>query len=463
VLLVGDGDRFPVRYTKTDRKDANAFDTAFYPMDLYYAALYKQDGSFDDWDNNNNGYYGELHGETHTGSINIDLVNLVPIVAVGRVPASTLEEVNRYVQKVIRYENSEDRSWAANALLAATHDWQFDACHVMERIARNVLKRFQVTLLFSAGSPCDGAGNLTPGAITSALNRGVGLFGYIGHGDVGSLATGNGYWDAPEVAQLTNSKELAVMLVAACSTAMFATLPPYSAYTDINGNNHVGTVGGEVFNARPPQPACLQRWSDPDNDLATLLTVRTDAGAVAYLGGVTGIQMYEPVEYLLQGLVSHPTLGEAWQWMVAHFYNVQGVPGTLSQPDWFAVARMHHPWKYMLFGDPSLKVMRPPESPLHRQYDLSESYWRTLYGLIDDSPGAVINIITGKIKPIPPVYRDILKHVLIDEIARTLPTTAGLRIRKVVLESAIRTFQNEVDEVKEMIEASTRTSGDKEA
>src|SRR5665647_1146430 len=42
VMLVGDSDTFPVRFTKTDRYDPNAFNTAFYPTDLYYAALYKQ-------------------------------------------------------------------------------------------------------------------------------------------------------------------------------------------------------------------------------------------------------------------------------------------------------------------------------------------------------------------------------------------------------------------------------------
>ncbi len=89
VLLAGDSDVFPVRYTKTDREDGKAFNSAFYPTDLYYAALYKEDGSFDDWDGNHNGYFGELHGETHSGPINIDHVNLTPRVGVGRIPASS--------------------------------------------------------------------------------------------------------------------------------------------------------------------------------------------------------------------------------------------------------------------------------------------------------------------------------------------------------------------------------------
>ena len=80
VLLMGDSDILPVRFTKTDRKDAASKDTAFYATDLYYAAIHKSDGSFDNWDGNGNGYYGELHGESHTGPINIDQVSLDPVV-----------------------------------------------------------------------------------------------------------------------------------------------------------------------------------------------------------------------------------------------------------------------------------------------------------------------------------------------------------------------------------------------
>jgi hypothetical protein len=357
VLLVGDSDTFPVRYTKTDRGDQNAFNTAFYPTDLYYAALYKQNGSFDDWDANHNGYYGELNGETHTGPINIDQVNLEPTVAVGRVPASTLDEVNRYVQKVIRYEQQAyGANWTKRALLMATNDWILDACHVQERIAQNYLNMYMSTILSSTGSPCAGAGSLTSPAVTQGFNSGVGLVGYIGHGNPSNLAIPGDWWGTNNIPQLTNVDRLPVMFVAACETAEFATLPPYSAYVDVNNVKHQGTIQGERFTSLPPQPSCFQTWYDPDQDLATQLTVRTNAGVIAYLGGVTGMQRCELLEYFFQGLPNCATIGEAWQWMVRHYYDVQGLPGTLTSPDWGAVARVHQPWKYMLFGDPSLRI-----------------------------------------------------------------------------------------------------------
>src|SRR5262245_34451899 len=66
-LLVGDADTFPVRFMVLDRCTPEAFDTAFYPSDLYYGDVAKDDGSFDDWNGNTQGhhaaYFGEVQGE----------------------------------------------------------------------------------------------------------------------------------------------------------------------------------------------------------------------------------------------------------------------------------------------------------------------------------------------------------------------------------------------------------------
>jgi hypothetical protein len=358
VLLVGDSDIFPVRYTKTDRANPDACNTAFYPTDLYYAALYKQDGSFDDWDANHNGYYGELNGETHTGPINVDEVSLEPVVAVGRVPASTPAEVKCYVDKVISYEqNSNHADWARNALLMATDDPFPEACQVMERVAHDDLPGYSCTILSSTGSPCTSAGSLTPEAITQNINSGIGLVGFIGHGSWDSLDLTRGvFWGIRDIPQLTNTTMLPIMFASACNTAAFSIIPPYDGYTDVNGINHNGTNNREKFPSTPPQPSCTQPLLDPDDDLATNLTVRTNAGVVAYLGGVTGMQYYEPLEYFFHAVPTRNTVGEAWQYMVKHYYEVFGMPGSLSRPDWEAVARVHQPWKITLCGDPSIRI-----------------------------------------------------------------------------------------------------------
>ena len=357
-FLIGDADNFPVRFTKTDRNVAEAYNTAFYPTDLYYACLYRQDGSFDDWNANKNQYYGELQGHPpNTGIINVDQVNMIPTVAVGRAPVSTKKELERYVNKIISYElQAFNAKWTKNALLLATHDWHNNACNVQEDNAKKHLKGYTSTLLFSAGSPCSGAGKLTASALTSWFNKGVGLIAYIGHGSASGLAIPNSPWGTANIPQLKNTK-LPIMIVDGCETALFTgMLPPYGKYVDINNVKHNGTSGGELFTSPPPQPHCIQNWYDPDSDLATQLTVGTDAGVIAYIGGVTGMQFYTPLVYFLKGLQSCQYLGDAWKYMVQHYYQEQQIPSYLSQPNWGAVAANIQGWIVMLFGDPSLRI-----------------------------------------------------------------------------------------------------------
>ena len=90
--------------------------------------------------------------------------------------------------------------------------------------------------------------------------------------------------------EVQNAKRLPVMISAGCSTARFATLPPYEAYVDIHGVEHKGSDAGEVFAEPPPPPAPYQsgRFSPPG--LGKQLVVGSENGAVAYFGCNTGSQ-----------------------------------------------------------------------------------------------------------------------------------------------------------------------------
>ena len=109
VLLVGDATVLPVRYMVLDRVTPAAFDTAFYPSDLYYADVARADGSFDDWNGRKDGYHGRYFGEVHGeknkhDAINFDKVHYVPTLAVGRWPVSTPQEATTLVEKTIAFE-----------------------------------------------------------------------------------------------------------------------------------------------------------------------------------------------------------------------------------------------------------------------------------------------------------------------------------------------------------------------
>ncbi|TFG26738.1 hypothetical protein EU527_19380 [Candidatus Thorarchaeota archaeon] len=129
VLLVGDADMFPVRYIAMDWNvhtpepdKLPSSDFVYSASDLYYADLFNSSEDFHDWDFDKNGMYGELWGAWKmSGPINYDRLDMVSDVAVGRIPASTIEEVRNYVDKVISYEThaSKESDWLMNALLVA--------------------------------------------------------------------------------------------------------------------------------------------------------------------------------------------------------------------------------------------------------------------------------------------------------------------------------------------------------
>jgi hypothetical protein len=132
VLVVGDADKFPIRYLTLDWGASTpnpdhipASDFVFSASDLYYADLLNSSEDFDDWDYDKNGWYGELWGANNLaalGPINHDRIDMFPDVALGRVPASTQEEVARFVEKVISYETHakyEGADWIRDALLIA--------------------------------------------------------------------------------------------------------------------------------------------------------------------------------------------------------------------------------------------------------------------------------------------------------------------------------------------------------
>ena len=111
LLLVGDVDVMPVRYMVLDRGTPEAFNYAFYPSDLYYADLAKENGAFEDWNAMKQGfhgrYFGEVRGETNKkGPINYDQVDYRPEIAFGRWPVSTARDLRTVAEKTIAYEES---------------------------------------------------------------------------------------------------------------------------------------------------------------------------------------------------------------------------------------------------------------------------------------------------------------------------------------------------------------------
>ena len=111
----------PVRYITTDRVTPAAFDYAFYPSDLYYGDVAKDDGSFDAWNAQRRGfhgqYFGEVRGEKNKHDpINYDQIHYRCQVAVGRWPVSNCEAIENGRRQVDEIRNRHPRRHAMPGL-----------------------------------------------------------------------------------------------------------------------------------------------------------------------------------------------------------------------------------------------------------------------------------------------------------------------------------------------------------
>jgi hypothetical protein len=413
-MLVGDGDMFPARFVKwwlrtetveDEQKYKGAFHTLFVPSDLYYAALFKDDGSFDDWDGNKDGYFGEVPPfgpNAGNGPINPDDVHMIPNLAVGRIPASTPEEVRVYVRKVIAYEKEAfDKSWTKAALLVSG-DYSSEYSAKLNDIASKYLQGYKIHKLYwwqndwgAKPKYIKDIESPTPEKINAYMNppEGVKFVAYMGHGDHNGWAIGPNVWyashylktgdplydpsDRGNIDDLVNWDRLPVVFSTGCDTGQFITYPPLLRYRDVDGVDHRGVLDGEIFLSIPPKPACLQP-KDPNSiakdveSMAEGMTVeqRKDksgkirengTGAIAYIGNtITGWEEGpELLEYFSEVLATKKILGDIWLHMLNVYYRSHKPPAPdkqANQQDLNEYFRILGPWHLGLFGDPSLRV-----------------------------------------------------------------------------------------------------------
>ncbi|HET6248033.1 MAG TPA: C25 family cysteine peptidase [Tepidisphaeraceae bacterium] len=371
LLLVGDRDIMPVRYMVLDRITPAAFDYAFYPSDLYYGDVARDDGSFDNWnaaaDGFHAGYFGEVHGEKNKHDpINFDRIHYRCQVAVGRWPVSDEKHLAIVVAKSMKYEAGiRDGTHPGMRKLALfnVHGW-VDARDRLAAMAAHGPVGWNTTELFFRDAN-DKFQTVPPDLahVLEVMDNGAGFCAHVGHGSETSWA--GGALGAGDVKRLHNADRLPIVFSAGCSTAYFAPLGPYEPYTDVDGKDHAGTDHGEVFTAPPPPPSPYQKRRIIEG-LGKVLVIQSENGAAAYIGCNTGGQPcgVTLLEGLLDGLgdpkawpePNHPTIGDCWRHAIAYYYDKEHLATLKPNNDWYPPSIFFQGMKYMLFGDPTLPM-----------------------------------------------------------------------------------------------------------
>ena len=377
VMLVGDVDKFPVRYVKAYNTE---WGSVYFPSDLYYADLYNADGDFDDWDDDKDGIFGETNfapkNHKDIKQVNLDKIDLYPDVAVGRIPASNANEVTAYVNKVISYEfNAYNSNWFKNALLIVDGgNGAFGDETKMDAVVP-YLKGLTVTKLYADESPWDKANYDTRTAeINKQINNGMGFVNYYGHGNALSWS---GWYDSIRMYSLKNKDKLPVVFATACYTGQFYTDMDY--YQAENDTEWKWTSTGNPSDR--PEPMAVQPSKYDKESLAENFLVKTDAGGIGYVGSVgkgehgfwiaadQGISTYFFRAYSL----GYRNMGDMWNQAMIKFIKDEVDPLAM---DWYRYIHVH---KVFFFGDPSLRVggiSRIQKQDLLGTYEMVHDGWK---------------------------------------------------------------------------------------
>jgi hypothetical protein len=166
-------------------------------------------------------------GETASDAWFVQLAgdDSIPEMAIGRLPATSAEDMRAMVTKIVAYETAAGGLWQSRALFVT------DGVATHQAVAESWLAQLPATYLpqrvFASAYP---PGNPTADIVT-AINRGAGLVSYIGHGNMDrwGVWSGGRLFDVTTIGQLANADRLPFVATANCLNGFF--VHPYTDAT----------------------------------------------------------------------------------------------------------------------------------------------------------------------------------------------------------------------------------------
>ncbi|MBI4722138.1 MAG: hypothetical protein HY769_03950 [Candidatus Stahlbacteria bacterium] len=202
VLLGGDINIIPTRqaYAMTCGWGTPGEDSI--PADLYYSDL---DGS---WDANNNNLFGEIE----------DSVDLYPDVFVGRAPVNTEAQIQAFVSKIIKYEQTPPIDYLDDALFMAEILWPnpyTDAGVGKNMIGELFPNSYTIEKLYES------LGNESQASVLNAMLSGKSLLNHDGHANYTVMCVGNGNLYIANIDSLKNGDAQGILYSIGCWPAAF--------------------------------------------------------------------------------------------------------------------------------------------------------------------------------------------------------------------------------------------------
>lgn len=336
-----------------------------YSSDLYYADIYKNNGTeFEDWDSNGNLIFGEWRPGVPTYK---DVMDFYPDVSVGRIPFHYEFELEIVIDKIISYESTKaDDSWFKKAIMIAGdtfpnhlpyYEGEMETGYIADMLTD---AGFTVQKLWTSDETLTGVA-----PVVRALSGGAGFVQFAGHGnpstwsthppnDPDTWITGLSWID---MWKLRNRGQYPFVGVGGCHNAQFNATMGYIPY----GIRQHGIRG--YFNtdrSQGPIVFWLMEWVP--RDFSSWLLLKRNGGSIATTG-MAGLGYGYINENALQGL------GGWIEPRVFHAYTEQGIEhiGLMHAQaitDYITILGRVNDDQidrktidgFVLLGDPSLKI-----------------------------------------------------------------------------------------------------------